>query len=238
MSAQSTTALPYIPENAGLELLIYFDSVFLSNDEHATRLPIAQKTFHTLQQTAKESANAYISRVDLAVSSLTKLKEPVSENTWIYALINGLRSEFEETRKDVLYARPGYDSVGAIKESIINEEAVLNNAKGKKSNDTSKEKSPDTAFTVNEHKDKTCHYCNKKGHIQPDCRKKKADLGSGQNQSKGQGKSNGKGNFNSKGQYNSNSNSGKGKGKSKGYGRGNSWNYNSPPWNQSNNYNS
>jgi hypothetical protein len=212
MAAQSKTAQPHIPENAGLELLQYFDAVFLSTDDHATRLPLAQKTFHTIQQTSKESANAYISRVDLAVSSLTKLKEPVSENTWIYALINGLRPEFEETRKGVLYGRPGYDSVVAIKDSIINEEAVINNAKGKKPNDNPKDKSSDTAFTVNDHKDKTCHYCNKKGHIQPDCRKKKADLENGNNQTKGKGKSKGKGKGKSyyKGQ-NSNPSSGKGK---------------------------
>jgi hypothetical protein len=90
---------------------------------------------------------------------------------------------------------------------------------------------------MNTRKDKTCHYCNKKGHIQPDCRKKKADQGSGKGKCKPKGKDNAS---NSKGKYNTNSNSsnkGKGKDKSKGYGRGNSWNYNSPPWDQPDNYN-
>jgi hypothetical protein len=112
----------------------------------------------------------------------------------------------------------------------------------KNPNDTSKEKAPDTAFTVNEHKYKTCHYYyNKKGHIQPDCRKKKADQGSDNAEGKGKRKPKGKGNSTSKGNYNTNSNScnnGKGKGKPKGYGRGNSWNYNSPLWNQQDNYSS
>jgi hypothetical protein len=90
MAAQFPTAQPRIPENSGLVLLDYFNSVFLATEEHATSLPLAQKTFHSLKQNAKESASAYISRAELAVSSLTKLHEPVSANTWIYALINGL----------------------------------------------------------------------------------------------------------------------------------------------------
>ena len=168
MAAQSPTAQPRIPENSGLVLLDYFNSVFLATEEHATSLPLAQKTFHSLKQNAKESASAYISRADLAVSSLTKLHEPVSVNTWIYALINGLRPEYTETRNGVLFARPGFDTVIAVKTSITNEEMVLHTTKGldpKGSDLTHKNKPPDTAFSVNDHKDKTCHYCGKKGHI-------------------------------------------------------------------------
>jgi hypothetical protein len=215
MAAQSSTAQPHIAENEGLVLLDYFNSVFLATEELATSLPLAQKNFHSLKQNAKESASAYISRVDLAVSSLTKLHEPVSANTWIYVLINGLRTEFTETRNGVLFARPGFDTVIAVKTSITNEEMVLNTSKGldTKGNDSStKTKPPDTAFSVNDHKDKTCHYCGKKGHIQPDCRKKQSD------QLKGKGKSQPL-----KGQVKNNQR-GKGKGKSKGRGRG------SPNW--------
>ena len=223
MAAQSSTAQPHIPENQGLALLEYFNSVFLATEEHATSLPLAQKKFHSLKQNSKESASAYISRVDLAVSSLTKLHEPVSANTWIYALINGLRPEYSETRNGVLFARPGFDTVIAVKTSITNEEMVLNTTKGLDPNgndSNAKHKSPDTAFSVNEHKDKDCHYCGKKGHIQPDCRKKKADL------QKGKGKQNSPKGKANKGQ--------KGKSKSKGRGRGSPhWNNWSTNWNDS-----
>ncbi len=203
----------------------YFNSVFLATEEHATSLPLAQKNFHSLKQNAKESASAYISRVDLAVSSLTKLHEPVSANTWIYALINGLRNEYTETRNGVLFARPGFDTVIAVKTSITNEEMVLNTTKGldmKSSDPSTKNKPPDTAFSVNDHKDKNCHYCGKKGHIQPDCRKKQAD------QQKGKGKPQPP-----KGQVKKDQR-GKGKGKFKGRGRGSPhWNTWTTGWNQS-----
>ena len=45
IAAQSKTAIPYIPDNAGLCLLQHFNATFVSNDEHATGLPIAQKKF-------------------------------------------------------------------------------------------------------------------------------------------------------------------------------------------------
>ena len=145
----------------------------MSTEEHKTSLPLAQKNFHSLQQKSKESASAYIARVDLAVSNLTKLGEPVSDNTWIYALTNGLRTEFEETRKGVLFARTGFDTVLAIKESIINEEIVLGNGKDKVKESTKEKDS--TAFAATDHSHLSCHYCGIKGHIQPDCRKKKRD---------------------------------------------------------------
>ncbi len=36
-----------------------------------------------------------------------------------------------------------------------------------------------TAFIAKDHKDKTCHYCNKQGHIAPECRKKLRDKSNG-----------------------------------------------------------
>jgi hypothetical protein len=112
----------------------------------------------------------------LAVSTLTKLGEPVSENTWIFALANGLKAEFEDTRKGVLFGRPGYDTVIDVKKSIINEEIVLATMKdnGKVKVKDAKDKDS-TAFVAKDHSGLNCHYCGIKGHIQPDCRKKKRD---------------------------------------------------------------
>jgi hypothetical protein len=145
-------------------------------EEHKTSLPLAQQNFHSLRQKAKESASDFIARTDLAVSTLSKLGEPVSENTWIFALANGLKAEFEDTRKGVLFGRPGYDTVLEVKKSIINEEIVLATMKDTSKDKTKEAKDKDTtAFIVNDHSGLNFHYCGIKGHIQPDCRKKKRD---------------------------------------------------------------
>jgi hypothetical protein len=112
----------------------------------------------------------------LAVSTLTKLGEPVSENTWIFALANGLIAESEDTKKGVLFERPGYDTVIDVKKSIINEEIVLATMKDTGKDKVKEAKDKDsTAFVAMDHSGLNCHYCGIKGHIQPDCRKKKRD---------------------------------------------------------------
>ena len=78
IAALNKTAQPHIADNEGLDLLLYFNNIFVFHDEHATSLPIAQQKFHSLKQKNNESANTYIARVDLAVSSLSKLGEPGS----------------------------------------------------------------------------------------------------------------------------------------------------------------
>ena len=177
IAAQSPSAQPYIPDNEGLLLYDHFEAIFVSNDEHATNLPIAQRKFHALKQKNNETASTYIGRVDLAVSDLAKLGEPVSHNTWIFTLANGLRPEFTETRKGVNFAKAGFQTVLEVKNAILTEESIYNNQSGnhKHKNDDK----TDTAFMANGHKDKTCHYCNKKGHIAPECRKKIKDKSNG-----------------------------------------------------------
>ena len=59
IAAQSSTAQPHIPDNEGLQLYNHFDQLFVSKDEHATSLPIAQRKFHSLQQKNNEKASDY-----------------------------------------------------------------------------------------------------------------------------------------------------------------------------------
>jgi hypothetical protein len=182
IAAQSSSAQPHIPDNEGLLLFDHFEATFVSYDEHATNLPIAQKKFHALKQKNNETASAYIGRVDLAVSDLAELGEPVYHNTWIFTLANGLRPEFTETRKGVNYAKAGFQTVMHVKTSILTEESIFNNQPG--NNKHKQDDKTDTAFIANDNKDKTCHYCNKKGHIAPDCRKKQRDKADGADVSK------------------------------------------------------
>jgi hypothetical protein len=186
IAAQSTTAQPHIPDNEGLQLFNHFDQLFVSKEEHATSLPIAQRKFHSLQQKNNKKASDYIARVDLAVSNLTKLGEPVSQNTWIFTLANGLRPEYLETRNGVNFSKAGFQTVLGVKKSILDEESIFNNQAGNKNKQKHDDKT-DTAFLANDHKDKTCHYSNKKGHIAPDCRKKQRDKANGASVPKGKG---------------------------------------------------
>jgi hypothetical protein len=94
-----------------------------------------------------------------------------------------------------------------VKTSILTEESIFNNQPG--NNKHKQDDKTDTAFMANDNKkDKTCHYCNKKGHIAPDCRKKQRDKADGVDVSKN---TKGKG----KTSQSSNSKGLKGKGKCK-----------------------
>jgi hypothetical protein len=74
-----------------------------------------------------------------------------------------------------MFERPGSDTVLAINESIINEEVVLGNGnQTDKAKDSNKDKDS-TVFSAADLSHLSCHYCGIKGHIQPDCRKKKRD---------------------------------------------------------------
>ncbi len=171
----------------------------------------------------------------------------MSENTWIFALANGLKAEFEDTRKGVLFGRPGYDTVLEVKKSIINEEIVLATMRDTSRDKTKEAKDKDsTAFLAKDHSNLNCHYCGTKGHIQPDCRKKKRDeqqgLASTNNKGKGKGKgSKGKGKLThkgkqSKGKHYSNNNRHSNEGWNSSSSSDRSWNYSNDkaPWHTTN----
>jgi hypothetical protein len=64
---------------------------------------------------------------------MAKLGERVSSGAWIYALGNGLRNEFKESKDGILYSKDGYGTVMSVKTKLLSEEAVLN-SKSKKDN--------------------------------------------------------------------------------------------------------
>ena len=172
IAAQSSSAQPHIPDNEGLLLFNHFEATFISYDEHATNLPIAQKKFHALKQKNNETASAYIGRVDLAVSDLAKLGEPVSHNTWIFTLANGLRPEFTETRKGVNFAKKGFQSVLQVKTSILTEESIFNNQPG--NNKHKQDDKTDTAFMANDNKDKNATIAIKRDILLPNAARNNA----------------------------------------------------------------
>ncbi len=56
---------------------------------------------------------------------MAKLGERVSTGAWIYALGNGLRSEFKECKEGILYSKTGLNTVMEVKTKLLSEEAVL-----------------------------------------------------------------------------------------------------------------
>jgi hypothetical protein len=119
-----------------------------------------------------------------------------------------------------MFGRPGFDTVLAVKDSIINEEIISTAGTQKDKGKDAKEKDS-TAFAVADHSNLSCHYCGIKGHIQPDCRKKKRDEQQG-TQSKGNKTHSPKG----KGGKNKSNRKGKGKtnkGKQGGNRQSNNW---------------
>ncbi len=81
----------------------------------------------------------YTSRVDIIVATMAKLGEQVSSGAWVYALGNGLRSEYKDTKDGILYSKDGYGTVFSVKTKILSEEAILNDKRADKNDQLSKQ---------------------------------------------------------------------------------------------------
>jgi hypothetical protein len=124
MASRHADAVPQVERNQGLKLFNMFQDIFLNKSKIQANLPNALLNFNQMKMTTKESANEYISRVDLVVSDLALLNEKGSVNSWLFILANGLRPEFVVTRKGVLFMENGYGSIMEVKNKILQEETI------------------------------------------------------------------------------------------------------------------
>jgi hypothetical protein len=151
-------------------------------------IALVQTKFDDTSPLAPQLAKLNELRVALANANMG-----VTETQYSLILLNALPSSYETVATILLASSPATSlKPSDISARVINEEgrrsgpsASLNAAARApiKSSDKGKGKKRD-------HSALTCHYCGKKGHIQPDCRKKKKDdaekgkkdgaLGSGQ----------------------------------------------------------
>jgi len=107
------------------------------------------------------------------MDSKKKKKLGITDTQYCLILLNTLPSSYEVVATTILaLGAPSSLSHCKIIACILNEEgwrsgtsAALNAAHAPIKSDGKKKK--------RDHSNLTCHYCNKKGHIQPDCRKKK-----------------------------------------------------------------
>ncbi len=125
LAACHTDAVPSVMRNEGKKLFQMFESLFTMTTLHTANLPSMSKQFYDISQKDMESVLAYTSRVDVIVATMAKLGEQVSPGAWIYALGNGLRSEYKDTKDGILYNKQGYETVLSVKTKILSEEAIL-----------------------------------------------------------------------------------------------------------------
>ncbi len=128
-------------KNEGKKLYLMFQALFTMTNLHQASLPTVRAEFYSIIQKEKETVLNYSSRVDIIVSTMAKLGERVSTGAWIYALGNGLRAEFKESKDGILYNKDGFNTVMAVKTKLLSEEAVL----------TSKSKKDATVSTLKQH---------------------------------------------------------------------------------------
>ena len=127
-------AVPCVMKNEGKKLFQMFQTLFTMTNLHQASLPTIRAEFYSIAQKDKETILAYSSRVDIIVSTMAKLGERVSTGAWIYALGNGLRAEFKESKDGILYNKDGFNTVMKVKTELLNEEAVLT-SKSKRKDD-------------------------------------------------------------------------------------------------------
>jgi hypothetical protein len=115
-----------------------------------------------------------LAKINEARVSLTNASMGISDTQYSLILLNALPSSYEHMASTILAAGPATSlEFNEIIARIISEEGrratpspSLNAAKSAPIKYSGKKR---------DHSGLTCHYCNKQGHIKPDCRKKKKD---------------------------------------------------------------
>ncbi len=106
-------------KNEGKKLYQMFQAMFTMTNLHQASLPTVRTEFYTINQRDHESILKYTARVDIIVATMAKLGEPISSGAWIYALGNGLRKEFKESKEGILYNKDGYKTVMEVKTKLL-----------------------------------------------------------------------------------------------------------------------
>ena len=125
MASCHKDAIPCVMKNEGKKLYQMFQTMFSMTNLHEASLPTVRAEFYAIAQKEGESILKYTSRVDVIVATMAKLGERISTGAWIYALGNGLRTEFKVCKKGILYNEDGFGTVMLVKTKLLSEEAVL-----------------------------------------------------------------------------------------------------------------
>src|SRR5258707_5012850 len=133
-------------------------------------IQLTQACLDNSQPMTSQLAKLNEARVNLSNASMG-----ITDIQYCLILLNALPSSYEVVATTILtLGAPSMLSHTEIIARILNEEgrhsgnlAALNAAHAPIKSDGKKKRK--------DHSNLTCHYCNKKGHIQPDCRKKKQD---------------------------------------------------------------
>src|SRR6202008_4521777 len=142
-----------------------------------------QLTMATLDDS--QPMTSQLAKLNEARVNLTNASMGVTDTQYCLILLKALPLSYEVVATTILASgTPSSLSHSNIIARILNEEgrrsgssAALNAARAPIKSDGKKRK--------RDHSGLTCHYCNKKGHIKPDCRKKKKDEASGSKKEEG-----------------------------------------------------
>ena len=143
-------------------------------------IQLTQARLDDSQPMTSQLAKLNEARVNLSNASMG-----VTDTQYCLILLNALPSSYEVVASTILASgAPSSLSHSEIIARILNEEgrrsgnsAALNAARAPIKSDGNKKRK--------DHSNLTCHYCNKKGHIKPDCRKKKKDDSSNKKKEEG-----------------------------------------------------
>jgi hypothetical protein len=126
-----------------------------------------------------------LTQLNEARVNLSNASMGVSDTQYCLILLNALPTSYEVVATTILASgAPSSLSYSEIIARILNKEgrrsgalAALNSARAPSKSGGKKKRK--------DHSDLTCHYCNKKGHIQPDCQTKKQDESNMEGESSG-----------------------------------------------------
>ena len=116
------------------------------------------------------------------INDLDKIEVKIEDENQALLLLYSLPSLYKNFRKAIIYEGKSITKVNKVKEHLLNKDKIDTQLTGKSHPDDSRQvhysrkKSNNESSTGNsKHKNLTCNYCHKKGHIRSECwiRKKK-----------------------------------------------------------------
>jgi hypothetical protein len=117
-----------------------------------------------------------LAKLNEARVALTNMSMGVSDIQFALILLNTLPNSYKILASTILASgAPDTLKHSEIIACIINEEGCRSGSSNSSLNTARAAPIKSSGKKKKDHSDLTCHYCNKKGHIKPDCQKKKKD---------------------------------------------------------------
>jgi len=141
----------------------------------ANRLILKQHLF-LLRMHECTLIKSYIAEFSAIINYLDKIDVKIEDEDQILLLLYSLPFSYKSFRKAIIYGGKSTIKVNEVKEYLLNKNRIDTQLTGESHHDDSeqvhysREKCNNRSFTGNsKHKNLTCNYCHKKGHIRSEC---------------------------------------------------------------------